>query len=199
MAMNVGGNLNVTSTTRTTDTQVGGFSASTTGLDRVAGLYVGDIQAGAVDLNKATFVLNVAGNSVLKGAEINNSNGATLINTQGNVDIGAVQIGKQEQLNLDAKNNYKIAQQQDIGSQISSAGTLAIQGKNITGKAVQFSSQIGNVELLAENDIQLENGLTQSTASSQFAYKSSFGGKNHQLIMPMKRFRRQTKLMPVKM
>lgn len=177
MAMNVGGNLNVTSTTRTTDTQVGGFSASTTGLDRVAGLYVGDIQAGAVDLNKATFVLNVAGNSVLKGAEINNSNGATLINTQGNVDIGAVQIGKQEQLNLDAKNNYKIAQQQDIGSQISSAGTLAIQGKNITGKAVQFSSQIGNVELLAENDIQLENGLTQSTASSQFAYKSSFGGK----------------------
>lgn len=177
MVMNVGGNLNVTSTTRTTDTQVGGFSASTTGLDRVAGLYVGDIQAGAVDLNKATFVLNVAGNSVLKGAEINNSNGATLINTQGNVDIGAVQIGKQEQLNLDAKNNYKIAQQQDIGSQISSAGTLAIQGKNITGKAVQFSSQIGNVELLAENDIQLENGLTQSTASSQFAYKSSFGGK----------------------
>ncbi|HEE5794914.1 EndoU domain-containing protein [Acinetobacter baumannii] len=177
MAMNVGGNLNVTSTTRTTDTQVGGFSASTTGLDRVAGLYVGDIQAGAVDLNKATFVLNVAGDSVLKGAEINNSNGATLINTQGNVDIGAVQIGKQEQLNLDAKNNYKIAQQQDIGSQISSAGTLAIQGKNITGKAVQFSSQIGNVELLAENDIQLENGLTQSTASSQFAYKSSFGGK----------------------
>ncbi|WNX61066.1 hemagglutinin repeat-containing protein [Acinetobacter baumannii] len=177
MAMNVGGNLNVTSTTRTTDTQVGGFSASTNGLDRVAGLYVGDIQAGAVDLNKATFVLNVAGNSVLKGAEINNSNGATLINTQGNVDIGAVQIGKQEQLNLDAKNNYKIAQQQDIGSQISSAGTLAIQGKNITGKAVQFSSQIGNVELLAENDIQLENGLTQSTASSQFAYKSSFGGK----------------------
>ncbi|MGP3305026.1 ESPR-type extended signal peptide-containing protein [Acinetobacter baumannii] len=177
MAMNVGGNLNVTSTTRTTDTQVGGFSASTTGLDRVAGLYVGDIQAGAVDLNKATFVLNVAGDSVLKGAEINNSNGATLINTQGNVDIGAVQIGKQEQLNLDAKNNYKIAQQQDIGSQISSAGTLAIQGKNITGKAVQLSSQIGNVELLAENDIQLENGLTQSTASSQFAYKSSFGGK----------------------
>lgn len=177
MAMNVGGNLNVTSTTRTTDTQVGGFSASTTGLDRVAGLYVGDVQAGAIDLNKATFVLNVAGNSVLKGAEINNSNGATLINTQGNVDIGAVQIGKQEQLNLDAKNNYKIAQQQDIGSQISSAGTLAIQGKNITGKAVQFSSQIGNVELLAENDIQLENGLTQSTASSQFAYKSSFGGK----------------------
>ncbi|HFG4596609.1 hemagglutinin repeat-containing protein [Acinetobacter baumannii] len=170
MAMNVGGNLNVTSTTRTTDTQVGGFSASTTGLDRVAGLYVGDIQAGAVDLNKATFVLNVAGNSVLKGAEINNSNGATLINTQGNVDIGTVQTGYKFGTVLDARNNSVSQKTQDVGSQINSTGSLLINGQNINIKGSGLNSQ-ATTQLAAVKQLNIEEGRQTSQLDSQWYSK----------------------------
>ena len=170
MAMNVGGNLNVTSTTRTTDTQVGGFSASTTGLDRVAGLYVGDIQAGAVDLNKATFVLNVAGNSVLKGAEINNSNGATLINTQGNVDIGTVQTGYKLGTVLDARNNSVSQKTQDVGSQINSTGSLLINGQNINIKGSGLNSQ-ATTQLAAVKQLNIEEGRQTSQLDSQWYSK----------------------------
>ncbi|NUF15357.1 two-partner secretion domain-containing protein [Acinetobacter lactucae] len=175
MALKVDGNLKIETTTRTSTTQVDGFSASTTGVDRIAGLYVG--QGKTVQPTKASLLVDVAGNTVLKAAQLNNSNGATLINTVGNVDIGTVQVGKQEQLNINTKNSYNLAQQQDIGSQISSAGTLTIQGENITGKAVQLSSQAANIELLAQKDIQLDNGLKQSSVDSQSAWKGSFGGK----------------------
>ncbi|MDK2102814.1 hemagglutinin repeat-containing protein [Acinetobacter baumannii] len=170
MAMNVGGNLNVTSTTRTTDTQVGGFSASTTGLDRVAGLYVGDIQAGAVDLNKATFVLNVAGDSVLKGAEINNSNGATLINTQGNVDIGTVQTGYKLGTVLDARNNSVSQKTQDVGSQINSTGSLLINGQNINIKGSGLNSQ-ATTQLAAVKQLNIEEGRQTSQLDSQWYSK----------------------------
>ncbi|MFP0271434.1 hemagglutinin repeat-containing protein [Acinetobacter baumannii] len=170
MAMNVGGNLNVTSTTRTTDTQVGGFSASTTGLDRVAGLYVGDIQAGAVDLNKATFVLNVAGDSVLKGAEINNSNGATLINTQGNVDIGTVQTGYKLGTVLDARNNSVSQKTQDAGSQINSTGSLLINGQNINIKGSGLNSQ-ATTQLAAVKQLNIEEGRQTSQLDSQWYSK----------------------------
>ncbi|MFX7265511.1 hemagglutinin, partial [Acinetobacter baumannii] len=77
----VGGNLKIETTTRTSTSQVGDFSASTTGVDRVAGLYVGS--GNKIQPNKATLMVDVAGNTVLKAAELNNSNGASVINTVG--------------------------------------------------------------------------------------------------------------------
>ncbi|MCH2001571.1 hemagglutinin repeat-containing protein, partial [Acinetobacter seifertii] len=175
MALKVGGNLKVETTTRTSTSQVGGFGSSITGVDRIAGLYVGN--GSTVQPNQATLVVDVAGNTLLKGAQIKNNNGATLFNGTGNIDIGAVNIGKQEKLFIDNKNGYQLKQQSDIGSEISSNGTLVISGQNITGKAVHLTSQQGDIQLLAQKDIQLDNGLKQSSVDSQAEWKGSFGGK----------------------
>lgn len=177
MALNVGGNLNLTTTTKTATSQIGGFSSTVTGIDRVAGLYVGNGSSSAINLNTATLVMDVAGNAVFKGAEIQNSNGATVLNSHGNIDIGTVQTGKQEQLIIDAKNRYQTEQKQDIGSQINSAGSLIINGQSITAKAVNLSSEKGDIELSAQKDITLENGLNESSVSSRSEVKGSLGGK----------------------
>ena len=177
MALKVGGNLNIESTTRTSESQVGNFSASSTNLDRAAGLYIGNGSTKQFDAKEATLMLNVAGNSSLKGAQINNSNGATVINTTGNVDLGIVSVGKQETLKINDKNGYQQKQKQNVGSQISSVGSLLINGQNITGKAVDLNSQQGNIQLSAQKDIVLNNGLNQSAVSSQSQSKGSFGGK----------------------
>ena len=175
MAVKVGGNLKIETTTRTSTTQVGGFGSSTTGVDRVAGLYVGN--GNKIQPNKATLVVDVAGNTVLKAAELNNSNGAAVINTVGNVDIGTVQTGYKLTTYRDAQNHATSQKTQDVGSQVTSAGSLIVQGQNINGKAIQLSSQAGNIELLAQKDIQLDNGLSQSSVDSKAEWKGSFGGK----------------------
>ncbi|MEX5770480.1 putative member of ShlA/HecA/FhaA exoprotein family [Acinetobacter baumannii] len=175
MAVKVGGNLKIETTIRTSTTQVGDFGSSTTGVDRVAGLYVGS--GNKIQPNKATLMVDVAGNTVLKAAELNNSNGASVINTIGNVDIGTVQTGYKLSTYRDAQNHSTSQKVQDVGSQIASAGSLIVQGQNISGKAIQLSSQAGNIELLAQKDIQLDNGLKQNSVDSKASWKGSFGGK----------------------
>lgn len=175
MAVKVGGNLKIETTIRTSTTQVGDFGSSTTGVDRVAGLYVGS--GNKIQPNKATLMVDVAGNTVLKAAELNNSNGASVINTIGNVDIGTVQTGYKLSTYRDAQNHSTSQKVQDVGSQIASAGSLIVQGQNISGKAIQLSSQAGNIELLAQKDIQLNNGLKQNSVDSKASWQGSFGGK----------------------
>ncbi|MDC5432924.1 filamentous hemagglutinin N-terminal domain-containing protein [Acinetobacter baumannii] len=175
MVVKVGGNLKIETTTRTSTSQVGDFGSSTTGVDRVAGLYVGS--GNKIQPNKATLMVDVAGNTVLKAAELNNSNGASVINTIGNVDIGTVQTGYKLSTYRDAQNHSTSQKVQDVGSQIASAGSLIVQGQNISGKAIQLSSQAGNIELLAQKDIQLDNGLKQNSVDSKASWKGSFGGK----------------------
>lgn len=175
MAVKVGGNLKIETTTRTSTSQVGDFNASTTGIDRIAGLYVG--KGNTVQPTKANLLVDVAGNTVLKAAELKNSNGATVINTVGNVDIGIVQTGYKLSTYRDVQNQTTSQKAQDVGSQIASAGSLIVQGQNINGKAIQLSSQAGNIELLAQKDIQLDNGLKQSSVDSKASWKGSFGGK----------------------
>lgn len=175
MAVKVGGNLKIETTTRTSTSQVGDFNASTTGVDRIAGLYVG--QGNTLQPTKASLLIDVAGNTVLKAAELKNSNGATVINTVGNVDIGTVQTGYKLSTYRDIQNQTTSQKAQDVSSQIASAGSLIVQGQNINGKAIQLSSQAGNIELLAQKDIQLDNGLKQSSVDSKASWKGSFGGK----------------------
>lgn len=107
IALKVGGDLNVESTTLTSESKVGKFNSSITNIDRVAGIYVGSGSQKKLDPNQVTLVMDVAGNTFLRGVQINNSNGAILLNSVGNVDIGTVTTSKQEQLKLNAKNGYR--------------------------------------------------------------------------------------------
>ncbi|WP_429773912.1 polymorphic toxin-type HINT domain-containing protein, partial [Acinetobacter bereziniae] len=177
MALKVGGNLNIESTTLSTQSKIGGFSSSQTSIDRVAGIYVGSGSQQKLDPSQNTLLIDVAGNTSLKAAQINNSNGTTIINTLGNFDIGAVTTSQTEQLKINSKNGYQYNKKQDIGSQINSEGSLLINAQNISGKAVELNSKQGSIQLSAQNNILLENGLDLSSMSSQFHSKGSFGSK----------------------
>ncbi|WP_308469276.1 hemagglutinin repeat-containing protein, partial [Acinetobacter guillouiae] len=177
MALKVGGNLNIESTTLSTESKIGGFSSSQTNIDRVAGIYVGSGSQKKLDPSQTTLLIDVAGNTNLKAAQINNSNGTTIFNTLGNLDIGTVTTSQTEQLKIDSKNGYQYNKQQDIGSQINSEGSLLINAQNISGKAVDLNSKQGSIQLSAQNNILLENGLDLSSMSSQFHSKGSFGSK----------------------
>ncbi|PSE43720.1 hypothetical protein C7G91_06255 [Acinetobacter nosocomialis] len=165
MALKVGGNLKVETTTRTSTSQVGGFGSSITGVDRIAGLYVGN--GSTVQPNQATLVVDVVGNTVLKAAELNNSNGATVINTVGNVDIGTVQTGYKLTTYQDARNNATSQKTQDIGSQINSTDSLLISGQNIKVKGSALNSVQGTTQLSAVDELNIEEGRKTSQFDSQ--------------------------------
>jgi len=166
MAVKVGGNLKIETTTRTSTTQVGDFSSSTTGVDRVAGLYVGN--GNKIQPNKATLVVDVAGNTVLKAAELNNSNGAAVINTVGNVDIGTVQTGYKLTTYSDAQNHATSQKTQDVGSQLNSNGSLLLNGQNIKVQGSGLNSEQGTTQLSAVNQLDIEEGRK----TSQYDYQS---------------------------
>ncbi|MFW1736999.1 hemagglutinin repeat-containing protein [Acinetobacter sp. ULE_I046] len=174
MALKVGGDFNLISTLNNSDVNLYKYKSQSTSIDRVAGLYVGDSKSST---NNPTLVIDVAGNTLLKAAEIKNNNGATILNITGNIDIGAVSTSSQEKWITNSKNSKQLSEQKDIGSKINSAGSIVISAQNISGKAVNLTSQVGNIELSAQKDIVLENGIDQNSISIKSASKGSFGSK----------------------
>ncbi|WP_254627262.1 two-partner secretion domain-containing protein, partial [Acinetobacter lactucae] len=169
MAVKVDGNLKIETTTRTSTTQVDGFSASTTGVDRIAGLYVG--QGKTVQPTKASLLVDVAGNTVLKAAQLNNSNGATLVNTVGNVDIGTVQTGYKLTSYRDAQNHSTSQKTQDVGSQLNSNGSLLLNGQNIKVQGSGLNSIQGTTQLSSVNQLDIVEGRKKSELDSQWYSK----------------------------
>ncbi|WP_413784432.1 hemagglutinin repeat-containing protein [Acinetobacter sp. ACIN00229] len=177
MAVKVGGNLKIETTTRTSTSQVGDFSASTTAVDRIAGLYVG--QGNTVQPTKASLLVDVAGNTVLKAAELNNSNGATVINTVGNVDIGTVQTGYKLSTYRDVQNQTTSQKAQDVGSQLNSNGSLLLNGQNIKVQGSGLNSVQGTTQLSAVNQLDIEEGRKTSQFDRQWyeKHKGTLGSK----------------------
>ncbi|MFW1988595.1 hemagglutinin repeat-containing protein [Acinetobacter baumannii] len=177
MAVKVGGNLKIETTTRTSTTQVGDFGSSTTGVDRVAGLYVGS--GNKIQPNKATLMVDVAGNTVLKAAELNNSNGASVINTVGNVDIGTVQTGYKLSTYRDIQNQTTSQKAQDVGSQLNSNGSLLLNGQNIKIQGSGLNSVQGTAQISAVNQLDIEEGRKASQFDRQWyeKHKGTLGSK----------------------
>ncbi|EHU2107570.1 hemagglutinin repeat-containing protein [Acinetobacter baumannii] len=177
MAVKVGGNFKIETTTRTSTSQVGDFSASTTGVDRVAGLYVGS--GNKIQPNKATLMVDVAGNTVLKAAELNNSNGASVINTVGNVDIGTVQTGYKLSTYRDIQNQTTSQKAQDVGSQLNSNGSLLLNGQNIKIQGSGLNSVQGTAQISAVNQLDIEEGRKTSQFDRQWyeKHKGTLGSK----------------------
>ncbi|WP_434279040.1 hemagglutinin repeat-containing protein [Acinetobacter sp. CE-15] len=172
MALKVGGNLNIESTTLSTESKIGGFSSSQTSIDRVAGIYVGSGSQKKLDPSQTTLLIDVAGNTNLKAAQINNSNGTTILNTLGNLDIGTVTTSQTEQLKIDSKNGYQYKKQQDIGSQINSEGSLVLNGQNINIQGSALNSEQGITQVTAKDFIHIEEGRKISDMESQWFNKS---------------------------
>ena len=182
-SFDIGGNLNVNSTLTSNNKQKGRSNYGFTAIDRKAGIYVGNSQTSSVegsDNLKTTLNIKVAGNTTLKGAEILNSNGSTILQTQGDINLATLQT---ERINNSYKNNKNYdfsTTQQDVGNQIVAKGDLTLTGKNIDITGSQVSSVLGRTTLSADEQLNIQEGRARSTVehADEVKKKSFLSSKN---------------------
>lgn len=171
--LNIGGDFNQHSTTQSTVNNLGASVFTREGFDRQAGLYVGsslNLADYKTDPLSTTLVINVGGNTSLKGTEIINLNGSSLLKTQGNLNIEGVNTSVNNR-GYTNKDNYNYdKKQQDIGSFIQSAGDTRFQAENISVKGSQISSEQGSTILSAQQKIDISEG--RKLSDSETAYKT---------------------------
>ena len=166
-----------TSTTFTTNNQLGASSATRTGIDQVASIGVGDGLRGQVDANgKAltTLAINGTNDVTFNAGILNNQGGNTqIVSKEGNVAFNAINTGNEIRAIGDANNYYIDGQSQDIGSRVSSYGDLDIAAKNVSGTAATLTSDSGNTSIYAEKDITFKEGRATSEFSTANKMTSS--------------------------
>lgn len=183
-SLNIGGNFNQSSTTQTTVNKIDASEFTREGFDRKAGIYITGEPLNQANSNtenlSTTLTIRVGGDTSLKGSEIVNSTGSSVVKTEGNLEIGSIQNREMNSGIADAKNYNKQEKREDIGSNISALGNVVLSAKNINGKAVHLSSQQGNVALLADKDITLENGekYFEMDQASYIKSKGSLGSSS---------------------
>ena len=159
-----------TSTTFTTNNQLGASSATRTGIDQVASIGVGDGLRGQVDANgKAltTLAINATNDVTFNAGILNNQGGNTqIVSKEGDVAFNAINTGNEIRAIGDANNYYIDGQSQDIGSRVSSYGDLDIAAKNVSGTAATLTSDSGNTSIYAENDVTFKEGRATSEFST---------------------------------
>ncbi|OPH35906.1 hemagglutinin repeat-containing protein [Moraxella atlantae] len=179
MALDIGGNLNNSSSTYHTESKLGQSNAWRTGIDQIGQIYVGDGLQGMTDDNSrplTTLSIDVGGNATFNAGQLINQGGSTRMVAQGDVAFNALNTGFQTNAIGDSNNYYKVGQTQDVGSVVASQGSSYIQSKggSITGTAVTIHSEDGTSYLDAKKDILLKEG--RATSNLETANKTTDKG-----------------------
>ncbi|MDO5692207.1 MAG: hemagglutinin repeat-containing protein, partial [Pseudomonadota bacterium] len=167
-----GRDIHLTTTTRSSAGGDAHNGYSHTGIDRVAGLYVttSDGEPGSAAL------LVQAGRDIhLSGAQINNrnTNAATVIDAGQHLNIGAVNVGQQQNIRHDSRNHLNWSASGEIGSQLQSAGDTRLKAGsdlNVHASSVQAA---GHLQASAGRNVNIESGSATETASSAYYSKRS--------------------------
>lgn len=170
MQLDVGRDFKLNTTTLSSEHQIGDSYFKQTGIDRVAGLYINSplkTQSTDTENLKTTISIRVGGNSQMKGAEIANNSGATLIQTVGNVDVGAVSIGRTTHIQSDASNYNHSSYRTDVGSQIAGQGDVYLTGQNIQITGSEISSVSGTAAISAQQDLKITEGRSEQTVEAR--------------------------------
>ncbi|MCU4582286.1 hemagglutinin repeat-containing protein [Acinetobacter gyllenbergii] len=161
LSMEIGGNFNHSSTLSSNSNKSGQNEFGFTKIDRKAGIYVGNGQNS--DALQNTLNIRVGGNTSLKAADIINSNGSSVIQTQGDVSLDMLQTERVTNSYTNKKNFDFGTQKQDVGNQIQSKGDLALTGKNIDITGSQLSSEQGKTLVSASEDLTIKEGRKSSS------------------------------------
>ena len=161
LSMEIGGNFNHSSTLSSNSNKSGQNEFGFTKIDRKAGIYVGNGQNS--DALKNTLNIRVGGNTSLKAADIINSNGSSVIQTQGDVSLNTLQTERVTNSYTNKKNFDFGTQKQDVGNQIQSKGDLTLTGKNIDITGSQLSSEQGKTLVSASEDLTIKEGRKSSS------------------------------------
>lgn len=171
VVLDVGGNLNVASTTRSTSGgQIGATVNSGNGLglgvrtysetvvDRVAGIYVSN--PGGVLMASAGGDINLAGAAIVNSGK----GGLTYLEAGGDINVGTVTTSKSE-LNLWGSGNLRFdSSSKEVGSVVQSAGNLQLSaGHDLTVRASSVQSTTGDTALTAGRNVTIEAGRNTSS------------------------------------
>jgi filamentous hemagglutinin len=175
--LNVGGNFNLSSSIQNSQNIVGESAFTYTGIDRVAGIYtktpLNQVSTDTENLTQ-TITIRVGGDAKLVGSEIQNANGQTSIQSQGDLMIGAIQTGINNKGYANEKNYNYSTTQADQGTSIHGQGTVELKANQIAGKAVDLASKQGDIVLNAQHGIKLENG--EDLKATDVAMSAKSGG-----------------------
>ena len=170
MQLDVGGDLNNKSLTYTSDAVDGASNATRTGITQVASIYIGDGLKGKTDVDGnplTTLIANVGGNTTFSAGRLDNQGGSSFIDTKGDVNLDAVNVGYQSNSILDNNNFYNQGASADIGSQITGSNDLLIKaGNNISGTATSINSTNGGVGIIAQGNVDFKEGRSTTNLST---------------------------------
>ena len=170
MQLDVGGDLNNKSLTYTNDSVDGASNATRTGIAQVASIYIGDGLKGKTDVDGnplTTLIANVGGNTTFSAGRLDNQGGSSFIDTKGDVNLDAVNVGYQSNSILDNNNFYNQGASADIGSQITGSNDLLIKaGNNVSGIATSINSTNGGVGIIAQGNVDFKEGRSTNTLST---------------------------------
>ena len=167
LSASAGRDLNIQTTTQSTNIQVGSANFSRTGIDRVAGLYVSG--------SNGTLVASAGRDLNIVGGVVGNAgSGATSLNAGNNFTVASVKTGEQNNITWNADNRLNYGSTQEVGSTLTGAGNLNLKaGNNLTATAatVQATKALG---VQAGGSASLLAG--ENTANLDEAHKTSSGG-----------------------
>ena len=193
LSATAGRDLNIQTTTQTTNTQTGIANNSRTGVDRVAGLYV----SGA----NGTLVASAGRDlNIVAGVVSNAGSGTTSLSAGNNFTLASVKTGEQNSITWNADNHLNYGNTQTVGSAINGGGNVNLKaGNDLTATAanVQAAKALtaqagGSVNILAgENTTNLDEAhktssgggffggstlVTRNVSNTSTAVASNFGG-----------------------
>jgi filamentous hemagglutinin len=163
LSLKAGRDLNVTTTTSTSENKVGANSFSRTGIDRVAGLYVS---------NPGGLLLAGAGNNINLTAANLQSQGSVQLQAGQDINLGTVRTARSDNINWSATNYLRSSTSQDIGTQIGSAGSTTLQaGQDVNAKAANVIAGSALV-VTAQRDVNITAGQASQTQAEAQHIKS---------------------------
>jgi filamentous hemagglutinin len=174
LSLNAGHDLNVTATTATgTSTSTSGSNSfSRTYVNRVAGLYV---------TNANGIMVASAGNDINLAAAVlqnNGQDGSITLNSTHNLNLNTVTTAQNDTLISDNRNHLIQTNTQDIGTQITSTGDIALKaGNDIQAIAAEVSSGSsvgsgGALNVTSGHDIKVGVGQNTLILDAAFYQKS---------------------------
>ncbi len=195
LSATAGRDLNIQTTTQTTNTQTGIANNSKTSVDRVAGLYISG--------ENGTLVASAGRDmNIVAGVVSNAGSGTTSLSASNNFILASVKTGERNSITWDGDNHLNYGNTQTVGSTINGGGNVNLKaGNDLTATAANVQSTQaltaqagGSVNILAgENSTNLDEAhktssggglsgkstlVTRNTSNTSTAVASNFGGGN---------------------
>ncbi|MEY3640131.1 MAG: hypothetical protein RIR68_3264, partial [Pseudomonadota bacterium] len=161
-----GRDLNIQTTTQSSDTHVGNANFSRTTIDRVAGLYVTG--------PNGTLIASAGRDAnIIAGVISNDGNGSTSLIASNNLNLKTVQTVEQNNITWDANNHVNYGNTTEVGSMIIAKGNVLLNAQsdlNIKAANVQasgaLSAKANNINISAGQNTQNLDVAHQATGRS---------------------------------